>query len=122
MASPSVPTSPTPVIKRAKPDPNNPSSASIQMFTSSVAPGSNASITVRTNPEAKCTIKVEYNKVPSTDSGLVPKVADEYGIVSWAWTVEEEVPLGKWPVKVTCVHNKRSAVVQGDLMVVKQTN
>lgn len=55
-------------------------SASVQSMTSSVAPGSNASITVRTNPDAKCTISVIYDKTASVDSGLTPKTADEYGI------------------------------------------
>lgn len=104
-------------IKPSKPSPNTPVSASIQMLTTPVMPGENASITVKTTPTANCTIKVEYNKVASTDSGLTAKTADEFGIVSWAWTVEEGRPLGAWPVTVTCTHNKKSAMVRGDLVV-----
>lgn len=111
---------PTPVIKHVKPAANAKVGASVQMLTSPVTPGSNASITIKTNPESTCTITVVYDKVASKDSGLTSKVADEYGMVSWAWTVETSVPLGKWPVKVTCTHNKNSAVVQGDLQVAKQ--
>jgi hypothetical protein len=87
------------------------------MLTSPEAPGDNVSMSVKTVPTSTCTIRVEYNKIPSTDSGLVAKTADEFGIVSWTWTVGEDVPLGTWPAKVTCVYNGRSAVVQGDLQV-----
>jgi hypothetical protein len=108
-----------PVIKPPNPAPNAKVGASVQMITSPVAPGANASITVKTNPTSECTIKVVYDTIISTDSGLSPKTADEYGIVSWTWTVEESVPVGKWPVKVTCAYNKNSAMVQGDLKIAK---
>lgn len=111
-----------PVIKHVQPAANAKVGASVQMLTSPITPGSNASITVKTSPEAECTITVVYNKVPSKDSGLGLKIADEYGMVSWAWTVEGSVPLGKWPVTVTCTFNKKSAVVQGDLVVAKQAD
>jgi hypothetical protein len=115
-----VQATPAPVITARKPSPDAKESAVIQMLTSPVTPGTNASVTVKTNAESECTIVVEYNKVASTDSGLKPKVADEFGMVTWAWTVEESVPLGKWPVKITCVYNDQSAVVQGDLVVTNQ--
>lgn len=92
---------------------------SVQSITSPVTPGSNASIMVKTNPEANCTVSVLYDKTPSKDSGLVQKKADEYGIVEWTWTVENSVPLGNWPVEVTCANKKNSAVVENDLRVVK---
>ena len=91
--------------------------ASVQSITSPVAPGSNASIMVKTNPEANCTVSVIYDKTPSKDSGLAPKKADEYGIVEWTWTVENTVPLGSWPVEVTCSNKKNSAIVENDLRV-----
>lgn len=97
---------------------NAKASASVQSLTSPVNPGSNAGVTVRTNPEATCKITVVYNKIASKDSGLVDKKADEYGMVDWTWTVEESVPVGKWPVTVTCsLDEKRSAVVVGDLII-----
>ena len=92
---------------------------SVQTITSPVTPGSNASIMVKTNPDANCSISVIYDKTASKDSGLVAKKADEYGLVEWAWTVESTTPLGNWPVKVTCANKKNSAVVQNDLRVVK---
>lgn len=94
---------------------------SIQTITSPISPGSNASVTIHTLPTADCSITVNYNSVASKDSGLVPRQADKYGAASWAWTVGADVPPGKWPVTVTCSYNKKSAVVVGDLVVVKDT-
>jgi hypothetical protein len=102
-----------------KPAANARASAAVEMITSPVAPGDNASMTIKTVPTSTCTIKVEYNKIPSTDSGLVAKTADEFGIVSWTWTIDTTVPLGTWPATVTCTYNGRSAVVQGDLTVAR---
>lgn len=103
----------------SQPSPTAKVSASVQSFTSPVAPGENTSLTVRTNPKASCKITVEYNKVPSKDSGLVQKTADEFGMVTWTWTVDSTAPDGKWPAKVTCANAKNSAMVQADLMVKK---
>jgi hypothetical protein len=105
------------VRMRPKPAADVPVSASVQSLTSPVTPGSNASITVRTNPEAKCKITVEYDEVKSKDSGLKKKTSDELGMVSWTWTVEESVPEGRWPVDVTCAQKDKSAVVSQDLRV-----
>ena len=105
-------------IKPAKEAANAKASASIQSITSPVNPGLNASVYVKTNVNAACKISVVYNKIASTDSGLKDKTADEYGIVSWTWTVEKTVPVGKWPVTVTCgLDEKRYAVAVGDLVV-----
>jgi hypothetical protein len=109
---------PAPVIKPIKPAADANVSASVQSLTSPVKPGSNASVNVKTLAGAKCDIIVEYNKIKSKDSGLITKNADDFGIVAWAWTVESSVPYGKWPVKITCSRNDKSAVVQADLIVV----
>ncbi|HSE61276.1 MAG TPA: hypothetical protein VLA88_03195 [Candidatus Saccharimonadales bacterium] len=99
-------------------DPNAAVGVSVQSINAA-SPGENASITVRTYPEAECTIAVEYNKIPAKDSGLIKKNADEFGMATWAWTVDAAAPLGKWPVKVTCAHHGKSGMVQGDLEVTK---
>jgi hypothetical protein len=116
IATPVDPTPPA-TIKAIKPAANAPVSASVQLLTSPVAPGENVSMSVKTVPTATCTIKVTYNKIPSTDSGLVAKTADEFGMVSWTWTVGTSIPHGTWPAIVTCIYNHRSAVVQGDVVV-----
>lgn len=117
VTSPVEATSSRPVIKHVPQAPGTKIGASVQTITSPVEPGSNTSITVKTTPGAICTISVLYNDVASKDSGLTSRVADEFGVVMWAWTVESSVPFGKWPVKVTCVMNEFSAVVQTDLVV-----
>jgi hypothetical protein len=112
-----VEAAPAPVVKPTKPAADAKQSAAVQMLSSPVAPGENASIMVKTNAESECTIRVEYNNVPSTDSGLKPKVADDFGVVSWTWTVESTVPVGTWPVDVVCAFNDQTAMVRGDLVV-----
>jgi hypothetical protein len=109
----------TAIIKHVTPAANVPESASIQTLTSPIAPGDNASVTIKTNPTSVCTISVIYNTTASTDSGLKDKTADEFGIITWSWTVDSKAPVGKWPVKVTCSREKLSAVVIGDLVVSK---
>jgi hypothetical protein len=108
-----------PDFKPIKPAPNAKESASIQSLTSPVAPGDNAMVTIHTLPDSVCTISVVYDKTASTDSGLAQKNADEYGLLSWTWTVEPTVPLGKWPVKISCAYDGKGAFVQGDLVVAK---
>ena len=109
----------TNALKRPTVNPNAKVGVSQQMLITPIAPGSNTSMTIKTNPEAKCTITAVYDKVPSTDSGLTPKTADEYGIVSWSWTVEPSVPLGDWPVTVICANAKNSGMYIGHLVVSK---
>ena len=91
---------------------------SVQMLTSPVEPGSNATFEVRTLRGAECDIVVEYDDEESEDTGLIPRTADRYGMVSWTWTVEESVPEGEWPVEVTCVWNENSGMVRNDIKVV----
>lgn len=106
-------------VKHTKLADNVPASASIQSLTTPVVPGDNASISVKGNPGSTCSIKVEYNKVASVDSGLVTKITDDFGVVTWAWTLSPTTPEGKWPVTVTCEYNKKTAIVIGDLVVSK---
>lgn len=89
----------------------------VQMISSPVAPGENASISIRTNPLTKCTIAVEYNKIPAKDSGLIQKTTDEFGTLSWAWTVAPNTPKGSWPISITCMNKKHSANVKATLEI-----
>ena len=112
-------TEPDAVPKPKAPAPNAPEGVAIGSLTSPVTAGSNASITVRTNPTSVCTISVLYNGAASTDSGLSSKTADAYGVAGWTWTVGAGVPPGSWPIKVTCSYNGRSAVFDTNIQVVK---
>jgi hypothetical protein len=105
--------------KPPKPAPNAPESAAVEALMSPVSAGANTSVTVKTIAGSSCAILVTYNNVPAKDSGLTTKLADDYGNVTWAWTVDKTAPLGTWPVKVTCTYNKKSAVVIGNLQVTK---
>ena len=104
-------------IRPVHQDPNANVGVAVQVLTSPVKPGENASVTVRTNQLANCTISVKYDTVTATDSGLVKKQADEFGMVSWAWTVAPTAPEGTWPVRITCATKKKSGMVEGDLTV-----
>lgn len=110
-------------VKTVKPAENVPESVAVQSFTTPVLPGSNVSMVVRTKPDSTCKISVTYNKIPSDDSGLVDKISDEYGMVSWSWSVSDSTPIGVWPAKVSCYYGENGeqwAVVIGDLEVVSQ--
>ena len=71
---------PTPVTEKPKAKPEGPVGVSSQVFTSPVAQGENASVAIRTRPEAACSITLVYkDNQKSTDAGLLPKSADEFG-------------------------------------------
>lgn len=106
-------------IKINKPDPNIVVGVSVQMLTSPVTIGSTASISVRTNAGAKCTISVVYNQIASKDPGLTSVIADDYGLASWTWTVGDSTPVGKWPVNVKCSNDSKSGVVSPEIEIVK---
>lgn len=112
----------TGTVKHVQLAANAPSSASVQNITSPVKPGDNASISIKSNPGSICSITVTYNGVPSKDSGLADRTTDEFGVTTWAWTVEPTVPEGSWPVTVTCIYNGKSAVVVGQLVVSKNVD
>lgn len=116
-----VPVKKQTVVTPVKPDDDARIGAAVQTLTSPIQAGSNASISIHTTAGAACSIEVLYNKIASTDSGLIPKVADEFGMVSWTWTVESSRPAGTWPVNITCAYNERSIFVRGDLVVKSAT-
>lgn len=93
-------------------DENAPVGVATQTLTTPLKRGSNASISIKTRPKAACSIRVTYSLTGdsdqvSRDGGLIPKDADQYGVVSWAWTVESSRPLGSWPVEVTCAYKSK---------------
>jgi len=105
--------------KPVQPAANAPEGVALTAFSNPIAPGQNSMMQVRTLPGSTCSITVTYGAVVSTDSGLVQKIADDYGGVGWSWTVPENVPDGKYPVKVTCTYKGRSGVYQDNLVVSK---
>ena len=105
-----------------EPDPDAVVGISVQMLTSPVAPGSNATYEVRTLRGAECDISVTYDETESQDSGLTPKTANNFGMASWTWTVEEWVPEGQWPVEVICSWNEQSGMLRSDIEVSYDTD
>lgn len=109
-----------PTIKTYKPAADAAVGIAEESFTGTTAPGSNATITIKTNPGAACQITVKVNNTALPDTGLVPKIADEFGIATWSWTVPKNVLPGKWPVEITCANEaKKSAYYKADLEVIR---
>jgi hypothetical protein len=104
-------------IEPTKQDPNANVGVSVQMISSPVAPGANASVSIRTNQLANCTIAVTYDEIAAVDTGLANKKADAYGTVSWSWTVPQSTPKGKAKVKIDCATKKKSGSVTTDLII-----
>jgi hypothetical protein len=107
------------IPKPNKPAPNAPESAGIESLDTPVKISQNTSMSVKTLPNSVCTISFTYSNIVSKDSGLVQKNADDYGNVTWSWTISGDVPVGKWPAKATCSYNKKSAIVIGDVEVTR---
>lgn len=103
-------------------DPSAPVGVAIEAMSPAVKAGSNVSLSVKTKPKAACSIVVTYqNNQKSTDAGLIPKNADEFGVVIWTWTVEVGRPAGTWPVEVTCADGDKSGYGKADLVVASET-
>lgn len=96
---------------------DTPVGVSIQSLSAPLRAGQNASLTIKTLPTAACSVKVTYKDQESKDAGLIPKNADDFGAVTWTWTVEVSRPSGKWPVEVMCAHGKMSGYVKTELEI-----
>lgn len=114
-----TPKKPYVAAKPAAPPPNAKVGVAVESFASPVAAGDNSSISVQTTPGSICSIVLMYGAVKSTDSGLVDKTADEYGLASWSWTVPSTTPNGSYPLTITCKRNVQSGVYQANLVIGK---
>jgi hypothetical protein len=66
-------------------------------------PEGEASVTVKTAPNAACTVAyVTPSGTGSTARGLEPKRADGNGEASWTWTIGSSTRRGQGSVTVTC--------------------
>ena len=74
----------------------------IVSVTSPAHPGGTATLKASTASGASCTITVRYYSGPSRAAGLVDKVADGGGNVSWTWNVGTRTTPGEWPIYVSC--------------------
>ena len=103
--------------------PNIPIGSAIQSISSPVAPGDNANVTLRTTEGATCTIKVvnldqhgnEIGRVE--DSGLADKKVDEFGVVTWTWTMPKGAALATWKADMFCKRDEMSTRSVGEVVV-----
>src|SRR6266508_3237868 len=70
--------------------------------TSPAAPFTDATLTISTTPGASCSIVIHYKSGPSRAKGLILKVGNSSGRVSWTWRVGSNTTPGRWPIVVTC--------------------
>lgn len=111
---------PAEAIKPSKPSPNSPEAASIEVLESPISRGQTDMVSVKTQSTSNCTIAVTYfGGLALHDPGLMPKTADDFGTVNWNWNISPTAPLGKGMVKVVCDFGKKSAMVEGDLVITK---
>lgn len=111
-----APTQPVQAPKRAVSE-DAPVGVALTTITSPVTAPANVMITIKTNPGAACKIDVKYNTVSAQDTGLVPKIADEFGMVQWTWSVPLGTPAGKWPIDITCANKTMSGYYKATLEV-----
>lgn len=100
-------------VPRAKPK------VTIESFSAQTSPGKAVVLTARTSPEIDCTIKIMYGKdnTPATSAGLEPKKSDADGVVTWKWKVQSNMPIGKWPTKVSCGDAENPGTTRKNLIV-----
>ena len=100
--------------KPRKSGPNIPIGSAVQSVSSPISPGDNASLSIRTTEGAACSVKVvlldphgkEISRVD--DSGLMDKKVDDFGLVTWTWTMPDGASLGEWKGDVVCVRDEMS--------------
>ena len=67
-----------------------------------VKAGRIATVSVKTDPRASCSITVLYKSGPGHAAGLVPHKANAAGVALWSWRVGGNTTSGRWPVVISC--------------------
>jgi hypothetical protein len=83
----------------------------LQAMTTPVQLGAVFYLSAETNAGSLCTAYIDYPGTDGTDPNLSNQEANEYGNVTWTWTVPAKAPPGTWPLTVTCYYHGRSGVV-----------
>jgi len=104
-------------VKPRKPLSKSTEYAALESLVSPVKAGENTSITIKTLAGSQCVIGVTYGSLKETDSGLAPRYTDDFGNITWSWTVDKNAPAGKHTIKMTCKYYGRSAYLEGYLTV-----
>ena len=92
-------------------------SVKVNSRTASVPRNSTATVSIKTSPNARCSIEVDYKSGPSTAAGLGDKTASSSGTASWSWKVGSNTTRGTWPIFVTCDLGSRSGGVDTSFTV-----
>ena len=93
-------------------------SVRITALRTPVVRGSKAAATVKTSPNAYCSISIVNQGVRSHATGLGSRYANANGKVRWSWTVPKATPTGKSRVAVTCQSGSRKGRDTRSLKVV----
>lgn len=109
----------TPTEAAAKSVPLAKPKVTIELFQAQTSPGKQTMLTARTSPNIDCTIKIMYGKdnTLATSAGLEPKKSDADGVVTWKWKVQSNMPIGKWPTKVSCGDAQNPGTTRKNLIV-----
>lgn len=119
-ATAQIPSQNSGVVKPLPTAKNAPEGVSLDVITSPVARGTQATVEINTDSGSTCTMGIMFKQnIVSPITGVAPQATNAYGSVAWTWTLSNQTPLGTWPVKVTCVYRGRSGVVEGNLTVTK---
>jgi hypothetical protein len=114
-----APPTPTPT-PAPTPDPTPlPMDVTSEAFTDTAAQNKTASVTVRTEAQAKCTIEVLYDSGPSQAAGLDPKSATSAGKVIWSWRVGSNTAPGVYPVTIVCTLDDHEGTLELDFTVTR---
>jgi len=57
---------------------------------------------IRSVPQARCTIAVTYLNGTTNAAGLEPKIANDTGLVLWTWVVDSNAALGTARIVASC--------------------
>jgi hypothetical protein len=85
----------------------------------SVKQGEQATVAVKTNPNAKGTITVKLKSGASKNAALQPQQAGADGVITWTWTMAKNTAPGPADWTVVVKQRNRSAQTQGTIQVEK---
>jgi hypothetical protein len=78
----------------------------VQTLSQQVYPGGAAALTIKTQPEAICTLFVERIEGESTRAEPVPtnptRTPGRDGVAAWLWTVDAQEPAGMMTLLIDC--------------------
>ncbi len=96
---------------------NPPLALSIKSLTSPVLQGNKATLVVKTDPGARCSLSVKLPAGQTPPSNLTDKTAGKNGEVSWTWTVAKTLPAGSYAIQVSAAYEGKTASQNTNLVV-----